>query len=174
MRTGDLVASFICRTCEIRHIDLPLCFGPDAPASWEALPEHERSRRGKLTDELCEIDGQHFFIRGRIEIPIQGNDNLFVWLAWSSLSEANFQRARDLWCAPGREHEKPYFGWLNSALPGYPSTLNLKLLVHTRRVGERPRFELEPTDHPLSVDQRNGISWQRVHEIGHRLSDGGA
>jgi hypothetical protein len=29
----------------------------------------------------------------------------------------------------------------------------------------RPFIELEPTDHPLAIEQRTGISWERVREI---------
>lgn len=31
--------------------------------------------------------------------------------------------------------------------------------------GERPTLELEPSDHPLSIDYYNGISWQKAVEI---------
>ncbi|GAA2310841.1 hypothetical protein GCM10010431_33680 [Streptomyces kunmingensis] len=33
------------------------------------------------------------------------------------LSPENFSRAADLWNKPGREAEKPYFGWLTTDLP---------------------------------------------------------
>jgi len=44
-------------------------------------------------------------------------------------------------------------------------TVALKTLVHTREVGRRPFIELEATDHPLAVEQRSGISIERVQEI---------
>ncbi|MFQ6227966.1 DUF2199 domain-containing protein [Nocardia sp. NPDC002869] len=57
-------------------------------------------------------------------------------------------------------------GWLTTDLSAYsPTTLNLKTRLHTRPVGERPFIELEPTDHPLAVEQRTGITRDRVHEI---------
>ncbi|MGV9567688.1 DUF2199 domain-containing protein [Streptomyces sp. NPDC003480] len=60
---------------------------------------------------------------------------------------------------PGSETEKPYFGWLTTDLSVYSTTtLNLKTHVPTRPVGERPRVELEPTDHPLAVEQHTGIT----------------
>ncbi|MEV8533220.1 DUF2199 domain-containing protein [Streptomyces sp. NPDC051211] len=46
-----------------------------------------------------------------------------------------------------------------------PTTLNLKTHVHTRPAGERPYVELEPTDHPLAVEQRTGMTVDRVREI---------
>lgn len=48
----------------------------------------------------------------------------------------------------------------------YPATtLYLKTHVHTRPPGRRPFVELEPTEHPLAVEQRTGISSERVREI---------
>jgi len=71
----------------------------------------------------------------------------------------------ELWEVLGREKEPPYFGWLSTALPYYPDTLNLKTIVNTRPVGHRPVIELESTDHPLAIDQQNGISITQVKEI---------
>jgi hypothetical protein len=48
----------------------------------------------------------------------------------------------------------------------YPDNILLKTRVHTRAVGTRPYVELEPTDHPLSIEQRNGIRRSGVREIG--------
>ena len=48
-------------------------------------------------------------------------------------------------------------------------TLNLKTEVHTEPVGTRPHVVLEPTDHPLSVEQRSGITVRRVPEIAELL-----
>jgi hypothetical protein len=38
-------------------------------------------------------------------------------------------------------------------------------MVRTQAVGLRPKIELEPTEHLLSIEQRDGITWERVHEI---------
>ncbi|MFE3991663.1 DUF2199 domain-containing protein [Streptomyces goshikiensis] len=82
------------------------------------------------------------------------------------MSRENFARAADRWDTPGREAEEPYFGWLSTDLSLYiPSTINLKTRVHTRPVGQRPLVELEPTDHPLAVEHRTGITLERVREI---------
>ena len=122
-----------------------------------------------LDEELCVIDGRHFFIKGRICIPVHDSPDTFVWVGWVSLSETNFERTVALWEQPGREAEPPYFGWLSSQIPCYPSTINLKTHVHTGPVGERPTVELEPTDHPSALGQRTGISLARVREIAQAL-----
>lgn len=159
------MAGFTCATCGEFHDQLPMCFGPGAPMPWFSMPEKERGMRAELSSDQCVIDGEHFFVLGRILLPVIEGPEPFVWLAWVSLSEENFHRASGLWNTAGREAEPPYFGWLQSSLPYQPSTLNLKTMVHTMPVGQRPVIELEPTDHPLSLEQRNGIPMARVQQI---------
>jgi hypothetical protein len=71
----------------------------------------------------------------------------------------------ELWHDPKIVDEPPYFGWLANKLPGYPDTLNLKASVHSNNVKLRPHITLEPTDHPLALEQRNGISYARVQQL---------
>jgi hypothetical protein len=160
--------SFLCSRCGQTH-DLPMSFAFEAPVYWYGIPKDERSRRAVLDEELCAIDGEHFFTKGRICLPVNDNPDQFEWVVWVSLSEANFKGVVAKWEQPKRETEPPYFGWLSSEIPGYPSILNLKTNVHTRPLGERPIIELEPTDHPLALEQRTGISLVRVREIGEML-----
>lgn len=161
-----MVTSYKCSTCDQIHDELPFSYGSPAPAMWFEIPEQEREKRVQLSSDQCIIDDRYFFIIGRLEIPVTDTDELFAWLVWVSLKEENFSRAYDLWETAGRETEPPYFGWLQTVLPCYPeTTLNLATNVHTRPVGERSFVELEPTNHLLAVEQRNGISLARVQEI---------
>lgn len=140
-----------------------------APMSWEQLSWFDR-RGSTLGEETCVIKRQHFFVRGHIEIPVKGRKTPFVWNVWSSLSAESFQAMLERWTSPDRASDPPYLGWLSNDLSAvYPSTLNLKLSVRTRDLGQRPSFELEPTDHPLAIEQGRGISVERVREINSRL-----
>lgn len=135
-----------------------------APDVWD--PSFESDPNSMLSSDQCVIKGQHFFIRGLIEIPVIGSEDVFSWGVWVSLSKENFAGALDVWNTEGREAEKPYFGWLSTELAPYSeSTTNLKTNAHTRQVGKRPFIELEPTDHPLAVEQRSGITQDRIREI---------
>ncbi|MGW1029312.1 DUF2199 domain-containing protein [Streptomyces sp. NPDC002577] len=141
-----------------------MSYSTTAPYFWD--PTFADAPDCLLSSDHCVIKAQHYFVKGLIEIPVIDSDDVFSWGVWVSLSQDNFARAVDLWDTPGRESEGPYFGWLTTELPCYsPSTLNLKTNVHTRPVGQRPFVELEPTDHPLAVEQRTGITLDRVREI---------
>jgi hypothetical protein len=45
----------------------------------------------------------------------------------------------------------------------------LALSVQSREPGLCPTFTLEPTEHPLAVDQHKGISIERWHALVHAL-----
>jgi len=161
--------SYACRRCGERHRGLPMSYGTDAPDYWD--PSLAGDKSSTLGQEQCVIKDEHFFVRGRLVIPVtDAAGSEFDWGVWVSLSRESFTRALSLWTTPGREREQPYFGWMSTELPLYePSTLSLGTRVHTQAVGQRPLVELEPTDHPLAVEQRTGITLARVQEIAETL-----
>ena len=154
-----------CHLCYEWHTDLPFSYGPLYPDPYLAIPEGERDKRTVLHNDFCIIDDKHYLVRGNLEIPVRGSNEPFAWTVWVSLSKENFDRTIKLMETEGREAEPPYFGWLCTNLHLYPDTTHLKTHVHTRRVGSVPTIELEQTDHPLAVEQRNGITLDRVKEI---------
>jgi hypothetical protein len=158
---------FTCRTCGKRHDATAISFGADAPVQWALVSDEDRSR-SELGGEQCviEADGQrHFFVRACLEIPIKGTQRAFTWGVWVSLSEKSFLEMSDHWEDPSRATVGPYFGWLCTKIPEYPDTVFLKTMVHQRAIGQRPIVQLEETDHPLSIDQRNGVDPERMQEI---------
>ena len=157
--------AWTCQCCGKQYNTLPLDFGCKAPDHWFDIPEVERAGRAKLDSDVCIIDETHIFVRGCLEIPVIDIGDKFVWGVWVSVSKPSFQRILDLWSAPIVEDEPPIFGWLCNHLRPYPSTMSLKTNVHLRGGGTRPFIELEPTDHPLSVEQHRGISLERVQEL---------
>lgn len=158
---------FTCSSCGAHHDELPLAYSADAPAYWS--PELAGTPGSELSSDQCVINGEHFFIRGIVAIPILDANETFEWGAWVSVSHSNAIDIIEKWEQVGREHSNQYFGWLSTELPSYPSTLNLKTNLHTRAVGQRPMIELEPTEHPLAVEQRTGITMARVQELAEQL-----
>jgi hypothetical protein len=164
-----MTGGFECSRCGQHHDGLPMSVGAEAPYWYYGLSPEECDRRAELSSDQCVIDGEQFFVRGVLEIPVVDGDGPFTWGVWVSLSQASYLRMGERWYARGRERDPSYFGWLSTELPLYPSTLNLKTRVHTRPVGMRPTIELEPTDHPLAVEQREGITRARAEAIAHEL-----
>ena len=163
-------STWTCSCCGKRHSGLPLDFSvmfPDYYAGWrQGLSAEEIQERSFFNEDICTVENEHYFVRGVIELPMIGFPaDHFRWGVWCSVSKKSFDKIIELWELDPQGHG-PYFGWLNSALPLYsPSTLALKTNVHLRSNHLRPSIELEPTDHPLALEQRHGITIQRVQEI---------
>jgi hypothetical protein len=163
-RVGEAMFHFQCTSCNEWHEGMP-SFGAEAPLYFYSIPPEDQGRRCIMDSDTCVVDQEHFFVRGCLEIPVIGETQPFVWGVWVSLSRDRFGEFVACFNAPQRSHVGPFFGWLSAELPLYPSNENLKTRVHLRNDGVRPYIELEPTDHPLAVEQRNGITVERVAEI---------
>ncbi|OUJ73604.1 DUF2199 domain-containing protein [Hymenobacter crusticola] len=160
-----MIEGFTCSRCGEFHEKIPMCFGAEYPDYYFSVSPEERATRIEYLDDLCVVDEEHFFIRARIKIPVIDSDEVFCWNVWTSLSEKNFVRTNVLWNDPKRVNEPAYFGWLQTVLPGYPSTPNIRTMVHTQSVGTIPRVEVIEEGHPLTLEQENGITWERVIEL---------
>lgn len=158
-----MVYRFKCTTCDAWHEGLP-DLGYDEPAIAADIPSQDKPARVIITSDLCEIDNEFFFVRCNLRLPIKESDESFSFGIWSSLSKTNFKRYQAHFDEDMRDWD-PMFGWFSNQLPNYPATLGLKLSVQTGAKGMRPLARLEPTDHPLSTEQREGITLEKVLEF---------
>ena len=155
-----------CATCGQQHDGLP-DLGWDRPHIFWLIPEEERAGRIELTSDTCILDHEHYFIRGVIEIPIVDATDTFGLGAWVTQKRENFHTYLD---HPDSAAIGPFFGWLSTHIAYYPEeTLSLKTRARFRAGHQRPAIELEPTGHPLTVDQHNGITLEKAWEIVHFL-----
>lgn len=163
-----------CYSCEEWHSGPCLDFVYEAPAYWsdgcdqsnpsEPLDTNELPDNF-LDEDLCIVDGQDFFIRGLIELPIVGTTETLRWGVWGSVSKDNFKRLLSQFDDPKRVELEPMFSWLSNQISEYEDTLSLKMYAHIREPGEVPTFEIEPTNHQLSQEYHHGITAERVKEI---------
>lgn len=143
----------------------------DAPIYWKGsgkpLPNSGFQLLSNiLTEDFCISDGEYFYVRCVLELPIVGTvGQRFGFGIWSSLSKENFGRYVETFNDGKQAHLGPWYGWFSNRLKGYPDTLNLKCHVFPQDGGNRPLIELEPTDHPLATEQRTGITFDRILEL---------
>ena len=156
--------SYSCTCCGKVHDDLPdVAF--DMPGYARSIPGDEQSQRVKIDSDLCAVDQEHFFIRGVLLIPIINHNQSLGFGVWVSQKRENFQ------CyLANYDSEKigPFFGWLSNEFnfKGQP-TLNLKTMAHFQGNGQRPLIELEESNHPLYLAQKNGITLDEAWKIAH-------
>ena len=156
------IPTFRCSCCGEDHSGTP-DWAFDEPFQYHALSAAERED-ARLTSDFCEI-GEDRFVRGLIPLRVGEEEAGFCFGVWVSLSQANFERYQVQYEKRTAEQDAPWFGWLCNRIPGYPDTLNLKTHVVLQPDGTRPHILLEPTAHPLAVEQRQGISTQRLQAI---------
>ena len=166
-----------CSSCEEWHSGAVLDFSFDEPYYWNAAWDKgavwvdspsepsEMLSPTFLDKDYCSIDGEFFFVKGLIHLPILGAAESFRWGVWGSLSRENFEKLLRMGGDPGRAHLQPMFSWLSSQIADYPDTLNMKMYAHIQEPGTRPHFRLERCDHPLALEYYHGIAPRRVREI---------
>jgi hypothetical protein len=159
-----------CPSCGTTHIGLPE-LAANAPDFWQGDPapaanSEIRGANHILTQDFCILEGKHFFVRAVLLLPIIGAPGQFFGFgAWATLSEKTFNLYVETFDSGLQGHLGPWFGWFSNRLQGYPDTINLKSQLHPQNDRQRPRIELERLDHPLAIEQRQGISLYRVLEL---------
>ena len=156
--------SFVCSVCGETHDGFP-ALALKAPDHWITLSP-EQQALGKIDANLCASPDGHFFVRCVFVIPIVDGPEPNLELGpWSSLSEENFWRYVETFKDADQSKIGDMFGWLSNELRGFPNLINLKGRVWPQDNNKRPFLELEPTNHSLSVAQREGITFEHAHQI---------
>jgi hypothetical protein len=153
-----------CTHCGETHDDLP-DIAADRPDHWWSVPEKDRKRKIQFTADTCVIDRRDYFIRGVLFLPIHDHERPLGFGVWVSQKKENFMKyVRN----PNTDKIGPFFGWLCTNIRYYKDdTTSLKTMAHFFADNRRPMIELEPTEHPLAVDQREGITLEKAWEIVH-------
>jgi len=156
---------FYCSDCGQYHKDVPMAYGTDAPLLYFLIPEDQRKDRCEINDDQCIIDGKHFFLRGTLEIPVENNEEDFLWNVWVEISESDFDKINENWEDENRILDPPYKGEIATQLEPYPQTCGLSVLLVTQKVGLAPKVVVLETNHPLFFEQQSGIDMTRVTDF---------
>ena len=158
-----------CETCDELHHGVPdLSF--DAPFYWTSetvIEPNEKVRYAGdfLSADFCVIDGEDYFIRCFMRIPIQGVDADWSYGIWASVSRAHFEQYVDHFHTGFHPPDSPWHGWLANRLKTYPDTLALPCDIHPEGAGNSPRVEITAEDHLLARHIRNGMPAEKLIEI---------
>jgi hypothetical protein len=159
---GNAKPAYRCSCCGQEYDELPLCFGAPYPDYYFSVPPEEREKRIELKESLCVVDKQHFFHRGRLTIPITDYHENLVFNVWTTISADNFSKRIGLWENPNRVKTEPYWGWLQTMVPTYGNTINIKTIAQEQEVGFIPEIISIEDGHRLSIDQLNGITYKQA------------
>lgn len=137
----------------------------DRPGYVNSISEEEREARVKIDADLCAVDGEHFFIRAVLLIPIVDSDENLGFGVWVSQKKENFETYVNNY---DTSEIGPFFGWLSNEFNyGGKPTTNHKTMAHFQGGGQRPLIELDESNHPLYLAQKNGITMEEAWKITH-------
>lgn len=159
-----------CSCCGAKHGGL-FDLGSACPDAWRGRVVHRPNSKLHtsnhiLTEDFCITHGEHFFVRCVLQLPVVAKPSHALGFGvWSTLSRANFDQYLETFDAGEQEGLGPWFGWFNNRLGCYPDTLNLPCQVRPRGGRQRPIIEFGASDHPLAIEQRDGITFDRILEI---------
>jgi hypothetical protein len=162
--------SWRCASCTVEHHGL-FDLGCSKPEPWQGSEEYAPNSAIEtsincLTEDFCILDGEHYFVRGILRIPLVGAPGeCFSYGIWSTLSKKNFGLYAETFDSGEQDDLGPWFGWFSNRLKGYPDTLNMKCQVHPQAGRQRPWIELEDGEHPLAKEASEGITFERLLEI---------
>jgi hypothetical protein len=173
--------SYVCGCCG-RTVTGSPSFRIGLPPFFGHLSNEEVERRVHFDDDLRHVrqtpgvvsDDDIFTVRALLEIPIRGADEPFSWSVWVTQSRESFCHYVET--AGTDQSGTTTFGWLPITLPGYRRTgdgepaESLACDVQWQKEGLRPVITLHECDHPLFLDQRDGMTWERAIEIAEPLN----
>jgi hypothetical protein len=158
-----------CLTCGKVHplTESELVFG--LPDEIFALSKEDRSARCHISDDICALDQQRFFVRGLLPLPVHGRAQVYRVGLWAEISAEVFRRILALWSDPAQSDEPRLPGILANQLPLIEeASAGLPVLIQLTGPKMRPEFYVQSVDHPLHTEQTNGIDEHRALEYSDR------
>ena len=153
-----------CHCCGAEFTGLPMSLAFAAPLGWEELDDAVR-QASSLDEDFCEIrhssDRVDRFIRCVMPLFVRGMETEFVFGVWISVSEPSWEIYRQGF-ESGFYAEDGCFGYLANDIPDYTGSVLLAANVWFQDDRMRPVVELQDTDHPLVLAQRDGIDVAQI------------
>jgi hypothetical protein len=160
--------TFTCDVCGETHAGETRDIRMGLPHPILLLDEDERRRRAYVDDDFAVLhtqNGDRYFVRALLELPIDGDDGYFGYGAWVEVSAPDAAALGELWDDEEGERAAPFSGKLANELSPYAFTEGLPVRIRLRDVRLLPIVELDDANHELVRAQRRGISRHRAHEL---------
>lgn len=157
--------SFTCEACGETHAGETRDIRLGLPQPIFLLDDSEREHRARIGEDAAILDGERFFVRALLELPIVGEDGYFGYGTWIEVAEPDFSALVELWDAEDGWRSDPFPGTLANELSPYAFTEGLPLQIKLRDVQLLPLVELADGEHELVRAQRHGISPHRAHQL---------
>jgi hypothetical protein len=155
----------ICSVCGKTHSPDASELSFDLPDEIFEFSEEERTQRCTISDDVCTVDRERFFIRGLLPMRVDGRTQVYRIGMWAEVSVEVYRRIYQLWSDPHQADEPHLPGAVANQLP--LQTQNMRALpISIKLIGQksRPEFFVQSQEHSLYREQMNGIDEHRALE----------
>ncbi|MFK7773140.1 MAG: DUF2199 domain-containing protein [Saprospiraceae bacterium] len=151
---------YLCEICGKKH-DVYYGVGSPEPDCMHSLSEDEKDKRvEQKSEKMLLLDKSFFMIKGTIFFEIKDISEWFRFEIWASI-EVNYYLEKV------KEYEngitdKPIYGKLENDVFFYENAKGAKVDVIFPTEGDEVVFEVLEENHPMTIDQKNGISKEQL------------
>ena len=135
------------------------------PADYFKIPPNERAKRVQITEDVCVIDNNEFYIRGVLPLPIIDSNDDFRWGVWARIEKQDFMIYLKYWDGNIPEKLPALSGHLSGEIKDYPESDMLPVEIYLQSKNQRPIFKVLSAKTPLGIDQEKGITLEKVHSF---------
>jgi hypothetical protein len=158
-----------CGTCHQTHSGM-FDLAAFAPDHWNGDEHYEPNSALQLegnflSEDFCVLNGEHFFVRCVIEIPVIGMKERFGFGCWGSLSKSNFEMYVAQFDVGIDSDNEVWSSWLCNRFYDYIDEEPTACWMTPKAKRQRPRLTIQNQDNPLAIDQKNGIQPENVLAI---------
>ena len=132
------------------------------PDETAVLTDDQRSARVQENADLTVLDGQRFFVRGVLPLPVKARDAPYNIGLWVEVSQRSFERIYELWDAPSQSSEPPVEARIANELPFLPNTVGASAELRLSSPSKRPGIYAMPAAGLLHDEQVHGIEAHRA------------
>lgn len=140
---------------------MELTFG--LPDEIFTLSAQDMEDRTEGSTDLYVLDGNRFFVRGLLPLPIEGQNDYCLG-AWAEVSEEDFDKIEELWEVDVRADEPRIKANLSNSMPYTLTSGPTELEIQLQDSKSRPLFHVTTPSCTLYNEQSKGITAHRAFE----------
>ena len=134
---------------------------PDVIAS---LSSEELEARSTHTDDICILDGERFFVRCTISLPIRMSSEYYAIGAWAEISERDFATVQKLWDEVDQANAPAIDGVLANQIALTTGSSGCRVLVTLTGPTTRPCIAIKDQACSMYLEQKEGLPAHRASE----------
>ena len=153
-----------CAVCGQDHPDDAIELTYVQPDAIVGLSAAQREARVQENPDLVVLDGNRYFVRAALPIPVRGRRRGYNVGVWAELDKASFQRVIERWEDPAQANEPAMPGKLANSIRSQSGTLGLDVALRLTGPTTRPSVHVVSELHPLHAEQAAGVSVHRLQD----------